>query len=175
MPTRRGLVAVTLTLGLSWAGGCAGNPLPATVPGPTTGAIKNQAPGGDEAARRLERDDLIELPPGTEQDIGRLRFDPHGADFGTWVGAFRKEVYRNWVVPAAARFGSARGHVDFRFTVERNGTMSALRMRKSSGSACLDEAARLALGAGTFTALPHDYRPSRVTMQVTFFYNEPPT
>ncbi len=118
---------------------------------------------------------MIELPPGSEQDLGRLQFEPHGADFTIWVAAFKKEVYRNWVVPEAARFGTVQGHVDFKFTVERNGAMSTLRMRKSSGTASLDEAARNALGAGRFAALPSDYTRPRITMQVTFFYNEPTT
>jgi TonB family protein len=175
MLTRSGLVAIASTVSLLWAGGCAWNPQPATVPAPATNTIKDQISGADEATRRLERDDLIELPPGSEQDLGRLHFDPHGADFSIWVAAFKKEVYRNWVVPEAARFGTVRGHVNLKFTVERNGAMSALRMRKSSGTASLDEAALNALGAGKFTALPNDYTPPRVTMQVTFFYNEPPT
>ena len=173
--TSSGLVGIALAASLLWAGGCAWNPRPATVPAATTNTMKDYTPGADEATRRLERDDVIELPPGTEQDIGRLHFDPHGADFTIWVAAFKKEVYRNWVVPEAARFGTVQGHVDFKFTVERNGAMSGLRMRKSSGTASLDEAARNALGAGRFTALPNDYRPPRFTMQVTFFYNESPT
>jgi TonB family protein len=175
MLTRTGLVAITMTVSLLWAGGCACNPRLAAVPAPRAETIKAPIPGADEAARRLERDDLIELPPGTEQDLGRLHFDSHGADFTVWIAAFKKEVYRNWVVPEAARFGSARGHVDFKFTIETNGTTGALRMMKSSGTASLDEAARNALGAGKFTALPNDYSLPRVTMQVTFFYNEPPT
>ena len=112
--------------------------------------------------------------PGTEQDLGGLHFDPQGADFTLWIIAFKKEVYRNWVVPQAAQFGNARGHVNFEFTVERNGSMSALRMLQSSGTASLDQAAQNALSAGRFTALPNDYTPPRVTMQVTFFYNEAP-
>ena len=127
-----------------------------------------------DAHRQLERDDLLELPPGTEQDLGGLHFDPQGADFTLWIDAFKREVYRNWVVPQAAQFGAVRGHVNFEFTVERNGSMSALRMLKSSGNASLDEAAQDALRAGKLTALPNDYRPPRVTMQITFFYNEPP-
>jgi protein TonB len=165
---------------LPCGGGCARNPPPATpaatpAPAPTSERSEDQIPGAiDEATRRLERDDRLELPPGTEQDLGGLSFDPQGADFTLWIIAFKKELYRNWVVPQPAELGSARGHVNFEFTVERNGSMSALRLVKSSGTASLDEAAQHALSAGQFTALPNDYRPPRVTMRVTFFYNEPP-
>jgi len=76
-------------------------------------------------------------------------------------------------VPSAAQFGF-RGHVDFEFTVERDGSMSALRMLKSSGTTSLDRAAQYALSGSRFMPLPDDYGPPRVTMQVTFFYNEAP-
>jgi periplasmic protein TonB len=180
MLARSGLVAIALAVGLLCAGGCARNPPPTTpaatpAPAPTPDKIRDQIPGGvDEVTRRMERDAQVELPPGTEQDLGGLYFDPQGADFTLWIIAFKKEVYRNWIVPQAAQFGGARGHVNFEFTVERNGSMSALRMLKSSGTASLDQAAQNALSAGKFAALPNDYRQPRVTMQVTFFYNEAP-
>ena len=105
--------------------------------------------------------------------MGGLYFDPQGADFTLWINTFKNEVYRNWIVPQAALFGF-RGHVDFEFTVERDGSMSALRMLKSSGTTSLDRAAQNALTSSRFLPLPDDYGPPRVTMQVTFFYNEAP-
>jgi TonB family protein len=181
MLARSGVVAIALAVSLLCAGGCARNPpppTPAATPAPTSDKVKDQIPGAvDEVTRRMERDgqlEVLELPPGTEQDLGGLHFDPQGADFTLWIIAFKKEVYRNWVVPQAAQLGNAQGHVNFEFTVERNGSMSALRMLQSSGTASLDQAAQNALSAGRFTALPNDYRPPRVTMQVTFFYNEAP-
>jgi protein TonB len=124
--------------------------------------------------RRLERDAQLGLPTGTGQNLGGLYFDPRGADFTLWVNTFKNEVYRNWIVPQAALFGAARGHVDFEFVVERDGSMSALRLLKSSGTASLDRAAQNALTSSRWLPLPDDYGPSRVTMQVTFFYNEAP-
>jgi TonB family protein len=119
------------------------------------------APPGPVPARRAAR----QSPTG-------LRFDPHGADFTVWVGNFRTEVHRNWTLP---RTGSVyTGHVDFEFTIERDGRMSSLRMLNSSGTVSLDEAARNALQNSRMMALPDDYGPQRVTMQVTFFYNEAP-
>jgi len=181
MLARSGVVAIALAVSLLCAGGCARNPpspKPAATPAPTSNKVRDQIPGAaDDATRRTGRDaqlELLQLPPGTEQDLGGLHFDPQGADFTLWTIAFKKEVYRSWIVPQAARLGSARGHVNLEFTVERNGSMSSLRMLKSSGTASLDQAAKDALSAGRFTALPNDYRPPRVTMQVTFFYNEPP-
>jgi protein TonB len=127
----------------------------------------------DGVARRMERDAQMGLPTGTGHNQAGLYFDPQGADFTLWINTFKNEVYRNWIVPQAALFGF-RGHVDFEFTVERNGSMSALRMLKSSGTSSLDRAAQNALSSSRFMPLPDDYGPPRVTMQVTFFYNEAP-
>ena len=127
----------------------------------------------DNATRRLNRDARLGLPTGTGQSIEGLRFDPRGADFSVWINDFKNQVYRNWNIPQSVMLGY-RGHVDFEFTLERDGSMSALRMLKSSGTSSLDRAARNSLTASRFMALPDDYGPPRVTMQVTFFYNEGP-
>jgi protein TonB len=139
------------------------------------GALGPQIAGAvDGVSRRLEQDARLGIPTGTGQGMGGLYFDPQGADFSLWINTFKNEVYRNWIVPQPALLGSARGHVDFEFTVERNGSMSALRMLKSSGTNALDRAAQFALTGSRFLPLPDDYGPPRVTMQVTFFYNEAP-
>jgi len=141
------------------------------LPGPMGPSIEGAVEG---LARRVERDSKAGIPTGTGQNLAGLNFDPQGADFTLWVNRFKDEVYRNWIVPQAALFGAARGHVDFEFTVERDGTMSALRLVKSSGTASLDRAAQNALSSSRLLPLPDDYGPPRVTMQVSFYYNESP-
>ena len=115
------------------------------------------------------------MPTGTGnfRQMGPLAFDPQGADFTRWINHFKNEVYRNWIVPQPALLGFT-GQVDFEFTVERDGTMSALRVLRSSGTVALDRAAQNALSSSRLLALPDDYGPPRITMPVTFFYNEGP-
>jgi protein TonB len=127
----------------------------------------------DSVVRRMQKDAQLGLPTGTGQNQAGLYFDPQGADFTLWINTFKNEVYRNWIVPQTALFGF-KGHVDFEFTVERDGSMSALRLLKSSGTTSLDRAAQNALSGSRWMPLPDDYGPPRVTMQVTFFYNEAP-
>jgi len=114
------------------------------------------------------------VPSGTVQRTGPLSFDPQGADFTVWVNHFKNEVYRNWIVPQPALMGF-RGHVDIEFTVERNGAMSNITLLKSAGTPALDRAAMNALQGSRLLALPADYGPPRVTIQVTFYYNEAPS
>jgi periplasmic protein TonB len=128
----------------------------------------------DGVTQRAMRETHSGIPTGTGQQMGALFFDPQGADFTLWINRFKDEVYRNWNIPEAANLGAARGHVDFEFTVERDGTMSSLRMLKSSGTSSLDRAAEFALRGSRLLPLPDDYSPARVTMQVSFHYNDYP-
>jgi protein TonB len=111
---------------------------------------------------------------GAGRQMGPLFFDPEGADFTGWINHFKNEVYRNWIVPQAALFGFRGGHVDIEFWVERDGSMTQVRILKSSGTPALDRAAQNALTGSRLLALPSDFGPQRVHMQVSFFYNEAP-
>lgn len=150
-----------------------------TPPG-DAGAPSRPGPAGPSIAsslrnldRRLQVEGAQGLPTGTGQQMGPLFFDPLGADFTLWINHFKNEVYRNWIVPQPAILGF-RGHVDIEFTVERDGTLTNLRMLKSSGTPALDRAAQNALLGSRLLPLPADYSPPRAQMQVTFFYNESP-
>jgi len=123
--------------------------------------------------RHIQEARSLGLPTGTGQQIGPLNFDPQGADFTQWIQRFTEEVYHNWILPQPALLGM-RGHVDLEMTVERDGTISDLKLLKTAGNPALDRAARNALLGSRLLPLPADYAPPRVTMQVTFFYNESP-
>jgi len=152
-------------------------------PGPAARGVEGSRAGGStrpslaESLRNLD-ERLAEVGPrgiegGTGRQMGPLFFDPEGADFTAWVNHFRLEVYRNWIVPQAALLGF-RGHVDLEFTVERDGTLSSLKMLKSSGTPALDRAAQNALLGSRLLPLPPDFGPPRVTIQVMFLYNQGP-
>jgi TonB family protein len=126
----------------------------------------------DGVTRRAMQDSRTGIPTGTGQQMGPLNFDPQGADFTLWINRFKDEVYRHWIIPNNALFGASRGHVDFEFTVERDGKMSSWRMLKSSGTPSLDKAAEYALTGSMLLPLPDDFGPPRVTMQVSFHYND---
>jgi TonB family protein len=103
--------------------------------------------------------------------MGDLFFDPQGADFTAWTNTFRIEVYRNWIVPQSVRFG-ARGYVNIEFRVDRDGTLTGLRIVRPSGTDALDRAAANALRGARLAPLPADYRPAQLVISVSFFYNE---
>jgi TonB family protein len=129
---------------------------------------------GSHSANAVQAPSAERTPSGTGDNMGGLFFDPQGADFTVWIDQFKSEVHRNWIVPQQALTGF-KGHVDYEFTVERGGSLSALRLLKSSGTPSLDRAAQNALQGSRFLPLPADYGPRRITMQVSFLYNEDPS
>ena len=96
---------------------------------------------------------------GTGQQMGALFFDPQGADFTLWINRFKDEVYRNWNIPEAANLGAARGHVDFEFVVERDGTMSSLRMREVVGDVLARQGGRVRAARQPAAAAARRLRP----------------
>jgi TonB family protein len=129
-----------------------------------------------ESSRARAVDALIRKQleePGLPQNQFGFQFDPESADFTAWVLRAKNQVYRNWIMPQAALRG-ARGRVELEFTVERNGTLSALRILRASGTPPLDEAAQKAISSSRFLPLPADYKPPRLPLQVSFSYNERP-
>jgi protein TonB len=185
-----------ISLGAARPGGGPSAPAP---PGPVPSAAPPAATAGSEALRlpqggtrpaprdgegpaRSLGDSLRNLDRhlgggggarGLGRQIGSLFFDPQGADFTEWVSHFRREVYRNWLIPQAVMLGF-RGHVDIEFWVERDGRVTDLKVMKSSGTSSLDRAAANALLASRLQALPADFAPARLYIQASFFYNEEP-
>lgn len=146
-----------------------GQRIPAS-PGPERPSIASSL---RSLERRLQDAGPRGLPTGTGRQMGPLFFDPEGADFTAWLNHFKNEVYRNWIVPQPALLGF-RGHVDIEFVVERDGTISSLRIVKSTGTPALDRAAQNALLGSRLRPLPADFGPPRVTMQGGFYYNAGP-
>jgi len=138
------LVARMTLLGLVGAGACNRMPQPMAAASSST----------------------VRIPCRTGENEAGLTFDSHGADFTVWINHFRNEVHRTWTVPQE----TPKGGVDFEFTVERDGSMSALRVLRSSGTLFLVTTAQDALTGSHWMPLPDDYKPHRVTMQASFCY-----
>jgi len=108
----------------------------------------------------------VRVPCRTGENEAGLTFDSQGADFTVWINHFKNEVLRTWTVPE----DTPRGGVDLEFIIERDGSMSALRVLKSSGTLSLVKTAQDALTGSHWMPLPDDYKPRRVTMQASFCY-----
>lgn len=140
-------------------------------PGTQQPSIASSLKNFEERLQQTTQSGPLGIVSGTGQQMGAFFFDPQGADFTAWLNHFKNEVYRNWILPQPALMGF-RGHVDLEFTVARDGSVTSVRLLKTSGTNSLDRAAQNALQASQALRLPSDYSPDSVTMQVTFYYNE---
>ena len=138
------------------------------------GTLGSSIPGAvDGAVRRLERDAQLGIPSGNGQNQAGFFFDPQGADFTVWLSHAKDELYRNWVIPQTALLGFS-GQADFEVVLERDGTISSLRLVRPSGTSSLDRAAQNALTGSRFMPLPEDYRPRRLPFLISFLYGVRP-
>lgn len=105
-------------------------------------------------------------PAALTVEVSDPRFDAKGADFGEWIVQFKKSVLERWRRPDAAA-STAGGSTELDFVVERNGSLSAFRQLRSSGTRALDRAAEDALTGSRFLPLPEAYPGANVIMKVT--------
>jgi TonB family protein len=140
------------------------SPLP---PSPVTAGTPQQSSIAQEAPP------VVQPPPSAKRQMGGLSFDPEGADFTAWVNQWKDQVYRNWIVPPSGLLGF-RGHTDLECVVERDGSLSSTRLLRSAGQLALDRAALEALRGGRFLPLPEAFHSPRLTVNVSFYYNEGP-
>lgn len=88
-------------------------------------------------------------------------------DFGPYMADLQRRIKRAWFPPK----GNESKTVKVVFKVHRNGTMSNLRLARSSGLAIADQAALKAVkNAAPFRPLPKG-APNDVDIQFTFDYN----
>jgi TonB family protein len=129
--------------------------------------------GADCLSQEIPRCDISRLPLNpleTLTDAQRVNFGPYAKNM---VAVIRQNWYSR-IPPAAMPPISKRGCVVIEFDIVKNGTVSAMRYKLSSGDITLDQAAFDAVGAAsTFQPLPAEFKASSTTFRFTFTYNPP--
>jgi TonB family protein len=113
---------------------------------------------------------------GTTQSFGpAIQFDTRGVEFGPWIRIFVAQVKRHWFVPFTAM--AEKGHVVVIFDIQKDGTITDVKIRAPSTVAAFNNSARAAIVDSNPTQpLPQDYPDAQAHFTVTFYYNEsPPT
>ena len=112
---------------------------------------------------------------GGKVDTGALSFDTQWYDWGPYAKSMLAKIRRHWRIPEIARMGVS-GIVKIRFYIERDGTITGLRIIDESGKPPMDFAARDAIAdCVNFDPLPAGLGltgPEGVT--ITFLYNVEP-
>ncbi|HIE91710.1 MAG TPA: TonB family protein [Acidobacteria bacterium] len=149
----------------------AGDALSPPKPTPTPGALLRQAERRLDSVSRGQS--FQNLAGRTDQYGPDIQFDSKGVDFGSWIRRFRAQIYRNWTLPYAAM--SMHGHVVLTFTINREGRLSDLTVRRPSAVDAFTNSAFNAMSVSNPThPLPPEYPEESVVFTVTFYFNEIP-
>jgi TonB family protein len=129
-----------------------------------------------DALRNLQRytqQQTFDNPQGSGEAQGTIQFDSKGVEFGPWLRRFVAQVKRNWFIPAATMM--KKGHVVITFNVHKDGALTDIEIKSSSGIDSFDRAAANALvGSNPTQPLPAEYPSEKAFFTVTFLYNELP-
>jgi TonB family protein len=143
--------------------------------------------GEQQPMLRLPPADAWTLPPdggglpenpdrdGGRVDAGGLSFDTQWYDWGPYAKKMLAKIRRHWRIPEIALLGVS-GVVQVRYFIERDGSVTGLRITSESGKPPMDFAARDAIGnASPFDPLPTDLTGvEREGVTITFYYNMSP-
>jgi protein TonB len=92
------------------------------------------------------------------------------AKYSWYVEAVRRRIGQNWIqntIDPAVR-AAHQAHTVMTFTINRDGSVSNVRMAQSSGNLSMDNSAVRALQGLQFPALPNDFAGSRVDVTFDF-------
>jgi hypothetical protein len=114
-------------------------------------------------------------PPGAGVGGGqraRVSIQSPGYDISPWARRAMEFVQAHWRIPETPRIG-ARSEVRIAVTVEKDGTLSSLKILESADLEVLNTASMKALGAGVpFPSLPEDFPRSSLEALFVFSYHE---
>jgi TonB family protein len=102
--------------------------------------------------------------------------DTQGVNFDRYIKHVAKRVYKQWreLMPEEASAPQCmHGETDVRFTVSRDGTVTAMHEDKSATEEKLNRAAREAItAAGKLPALPKEFHGPGLELRIHFLVNE---
>jgi len=119
---------------------------------------------------------LVQKPPAPADSGGiSILSDTHGYDFGPYQDMVLNRVRMNWYQAMPEAAWNEKGRVVAVFNVERNGSVTELRITSGSGSETLDRVARDAVAESSpFQRLPSGFDGDHVSFQLVFLYNRRP-
>lgn len=116
----------------------------------------------------------VETPSSLPSWFGPIEVlsDTHGLDFRPYFQDVVGKVRRNWyaVIPQSKKYEN--GKVAIQFAVNRDGSVSGMKLVDSSGDEALDRAAWAGIAtASPFSSLPTEFKGEYVLLRFRFYYN----
>jgi TonB family protein len=116
----------------------------------------------------------------TVQALGPVEIltDTQGVDFGSYLQKVVQDVKRNWyqMIPESAMPPiKRRGKLAIEFAIRKDGKVSNMMLKATSGDTPLDRAAWSAITfSNTFAPLPSEFPGHDLRLRVYFYYNPKP-
>jgi len=133
---------------------------------PATDTPPNFVPYGDGGKPALAYGQFSSQNGSMAGQIGDSAF---GTKYATYVNAMVRKISQNWLQGLVDSRIARAPRVYMSFDIERDGTISNIEIKQSSGNPSLDNSAKRALYASSrLAALPNDYAGSKVS--VTFYF-----
>lgn len=117
-----------------------------------------------------------ERGPITEESGGGVHLSSLASpeiQYLSWYDSIRRKIELVWVYPLEAAQAGAQGEVTIDFVIERNGSVSSIRLVKSSGHKILDDEAIRAIqvvGRARFNPIPKSYNIANLPIRGRFIY-----
>ena len=149
-------------------------------PRPDTSLVppgKAAPPAG--GARSSLRDQIASLGSGlygNADDIGKetIRLDSRDPEYLPYLASLKRRIQNEWVYPEEAWSRGVSGELLLVFTLNKNGSMTYLRLVYSSGFPILDqEALRAVKQAAPFDQFPPEMGEEPKNFAASFVYNPP--
>jgi TonB family protein len=95
--------------------------------------------------------------------------DTMGVNFGPYLFRVVHDVRQNWHIPAGASF--KRGYATIQFTINKDGSVTGLRLVSTTDDVEMDRAASEAITTIPFPPLPLEFKGNKLALRLTFAYN----
>ena len=144
-----------------------GAPLLAQTNPPSSAVNSPAVPAAEDTAR----------PVASPPVIGPIEVltDTQGINFDPYLSRVLHDVKQHWVelIPEPAR--TKRGNVALDFAILRDGSLTGLRVVKTSGDVALDRPAWGSIsGSIPFPPLPREFKGPYIGLRFRYYYNEAP-
>jgi protein TonB len=126
-----------------------------------------------QSAKRYAPDDTgnITLPDFEDTSKGGVTLQVDNMRYYGYLQRLKESIQGRWIYPKSDQQKGNYGDVILEFTINKDGSLSAVRLIRTSGHRSLDEAAMDSIkNAAPFWALPDDWHAKTFTIKGHFVY-----
>jgi len=110
-----------------------------------------------------------QAPP--EDGTDTISLDTHDKRYVSYARAIKERIQKNWEYPSEARERGIEGRLTLLFSLEQNGTLTGVVIRKGSGYDILDREATRAISASApFPPFPENILALKLNIKAAFDY-----